>query len=240
MKKARIHIGLPILAVLTLLVGCQTARMALPAFLEDRADHLPCEGRQGFKIGEEFTFGEYQVHRVKRGWTQRVSWDLAFAEGTARRQEFEYTVQTPDGTQWQGNAVTGVRKQDVSGRIGGGEWTWELSSAINFLVRIADETHQHFWTLAMAEGTSDFVMSGELSDGYTVYRVEGTQQLAGTPMPLSSPSGFIFYEGPRAVAAVEVINQGAVYLDRELDPEQRNIIAVAATALLLYQDISGR
>ena len=223
-----------------LIVSCQTARMALPGFLEERTEAYACVGRQGFRFGEDFSFGPYQVHEVRRGWMQRVEWDLAFAEGSARRQEFEYMLHAPDGNRWQGHAVTGVRKQDVSGRVGGGEWRWDLAADMNFLVHIEDERQEQFWTLAMAEGRGDTVMHGELSDGHQVYRVEGTHRLAGTTMPLLDPAGFIIYKDRRAVAAVEVINQGMVYVDRDLDSIERDVLAVAATALLLYRDISGR
>lgn len=232
--------GLLVIAASLFAGGCQTARMAVPGFLEERADIYPCEGRQGFKIGEDFSFGPYQVRDVRRGWTQRVAWDLAFAEGSVRRQDFEFTVHAPDGNRWRGNAVTGVRKHDISGRVGGGEWTWDLASEVNFLVRMEDERQAQFWTLAMAEGRGDILMKGELSDGQIIYRVEGSNRLQGTSMPLADAAGFIFYLGPRAVAAVEVINQGVVFFDRELEPVQRDALAGASTALLLYRDISGR
>ncbi len=227
------------IACLLMLNACQTAHMAVPGFLEERSDVLHCVGRQGFVRGEQFTFGDYEVERVRRGWVRRVSWDMALAEGHAARQEYEYQVRTPEGVIWQGHAVTGVRKEDIRGTAGRrGEWVWDLTSEVNYVVRFADEAQEHFWTLAMAEGLGDTVMNGELSDGETVYRVEGTYQLAGSPMPLSSPSGFIVYDKHRAVAAVEVINEGAVYLDRDLPVAQRDVLAVAATAILLYKDIS--
>ena len=86
----------------------------------------------------------------------------------------------------------------------------------------------------------DTVMHGEFSDGGTVYRVEGTYRLAGTPMPLSTPAGFLFREGHRPTAAVEVINQGVVFLARDLDPARRHALACASAAMLLYRDIGGR
>ncbi len=230
----------PLMATVLLIAACQSARMALPGFLEQHSEAYACVGRHGLRIGEDFHFGPYQVHNVKRGWRQRVAWDVAFSEGSAHRQEFEYMVWSHGDTLWHGNAVTGVRRKDVRGTIGGGEWRWDLVSDVNYLARFADDKHQQFWTLAMAEGHGDFVMSGELSDGTAVYRVEGTQRLAGSSMPLGHPAGFIFYRQHRPIAAVETINKGVVYLDRELSRTEKDVLAVAATALLLYRDIAGR
>lgn len=228
------------LALVPILAGCRTARMAVPGFLAERAEVLECSGRQGFLRGEQFTCGDYRVEQVRRGWIRRISWDAEIAEGRTVRQESEYQIRTPEGVLWQGHAITGVRREDLKGKVGRGRWNWELTSETSYLVRFADEPMENFWTLAMAEGRGDAIMNGEFSDGETVYRVEGTYQLEGTPIGLSEPAGYIIYDGPRAVAAVEVINQGAVYLERGLAPDRRDALAAAAAALLLYRDISGR
>lgn len=240
MAKASLRACLGSAACLLFLAACQTARMALPGFLDERADALVCEGRQGFQRGERFTFGEYSVERVQRGWVRRIAWDMPVAEGLAARQEFEYQVRSPAGALWQGHAVTAVERHEIRGQSGRGEWRWDLASDVDYLVRFADQEQSRFWMLTLSEGPRDTVMSGELTDGDTVYRVEGTYQLAGTPMPLSKPAGFLIYDGPRAVAAVEVINQGTVFLDRGLPAERRDVMAMAAVALLLYRDLPDR
>ena len=219
--------------------GCTTARMAIPAELETRSDVYPCVGRGGFTLSEKFTFGPYEVFDVHRGWTHRVAWSLALYERSKARQQCEFTLRMPSGRKWQGQAATGVRKQDLKDTIAGGELIWGLSRDMNFVARLCLANQTNAWTLALAEERGGILLNGTLTDGQATYRIEGTRQLAVTSMPLMENAGFLIYDGNRLVAAVDLVNAGAVHFDKALpDLIQREPLAAAAAALLLYRDIS--
>ena len=221
------------------LAGCTTARMAIPADLESRSDVYPCVGRGGFTLSEKFTFGPYEVFDVRRGWTQRVTWSLALYERSKARQQCEFTLRMPSGRKWQGQAATGVRKQDLKDTVAGGELTWGLSRDVSFVARLCLARQTNAWTLALAEERNGILLNGTLTDGQATYRIEGTRQLAGSSMPLMENAGFLIYDGPRLVAAVDLVNAGAVHFDKALPALiQREPLAAAAAALLLYRDIS--
>ena len=221
------------------LAGCTTARMAIPADLESRSDVYPCVGRGGFTLSEKFTFGPYEVFDVRRGWTHRVTWSLALYERSKARQQCEFTLRMPSGRKWQGQAATGVRKQDLKDTVAGGELTWGLARDVNFVARLCLARQTNAWTLALAEERGGILLNGTLTDGQATYRIEGTRQLAGSSMPLMENAGFLIYDGPRLVAAVDLVNAGAVHFDKALPALiQREPLAAAAAALLLYRDIS--
>ena len=221
------------------LAGCTTARMAIPADLESRSDVYPCVGRGGFTLSEKFTFGPYEVFDVRRGWTHRVTWSLALYERSKARQQCEFTLRMPSGRKWQGQAATGVRKQDLKDTVAGGELTWGLARDVNFVARLCLARQTNAWTLALAEERNGILLNGTLTDGQATYRIEGTRQLAGSSMPLMENAGFLIYDGPRLVAAVDLVNAGAVHFDKALPALiQREPLAAAAAALLLYRDIS--
>jgi hypothetical protein len=92
--------------------------------------------------------------------------------------------------------------------------------------------------MTLAEKTADDVPKGLLTDGSRTYQVAGTRNLAGTSMPLMETAGFLIRDGNRLVAAVDLINAGSVFLDRQLPAEARDPLAAAAAALLFYRDIS--
>ena len=221
------------------LAGCTTARMAIPADLESRSDVYPCVGRGGFTLSEKFTFGPYEVFDVRRGWTHRVTWSLALYERSKARQQCEFTLRMPSGRKWQGQAATGVRKQDLKDTVAGGELTWGLARDVNFVANLGLDNQTNAWTLALAEERGGILLNGTLTDGQATYRIEGTRQLAGSSMPLMENAGFLIYDGPRLVAAVDLVNAGAVHFDKALPALiQREPLAAAAAALLLYRDIS--
>lgn len=224
----------------SILAGCQAARMAIPAELETHSVTYPCIGRSGFTLTETFSFGPYQLSQVHRGWTQTTAWGIVFFERSHTRQSYEFTLQAPNGESWKGQAATGVRKSDLKGTVAGGDLTWGLDSDQQFIVRIGRGDAPEAWTLALAEGSRDSTLRGRFSDGTTTYQVEGTRQLAGSPMPLMDTAGFLIGDGSRVIAAVDLINAGSVTFDSSLSAARRDPLAAAAAALLLYQNLSDR
>jgi len=221
-----------------LLAGCQTAQMAIPSDLEARSEAYPCIGRGGFGLSEAFSFGPYQVEEVHRGWKVTTTWSIIFYERSHARQQFEYTLRAPKGKAWHGQAATGVRQSDLKGMVAGGDLTWGIGSDLNFVVQIGQGDKSKAWTLVLGEGTQDTALKGQFSNGKTTYRVEGTHKLAGSPMPLMDPSGYLIYKGKRLVAAVDILNAGSVTFDSKLSASKRDPLAAAAAALLLYKDIA--
>ena len=238
MKHNPMFRGLTLGIFLLVAAGCQTARMAVPADLEPRSEIYPCIGRGGFTLSEKFSFGPYLVSEVRRGWTHRFSWSIAAYKRSSAKQEFEFTLQTPAGRTWQGQAATGVRKQDLQDTFAGGEFTWGLTRDVQFAARLGLAGETNAWTLALAEARGDVVLDGTLTDGAAAYRIEGSRQLAGTSMPLMENAGFLLYDGTRLVAAIDLVNAGSVRFDKDLSPAQREPLAAAAATLLLYRDIS--
>ena len=224
--------------VLSAAAGCTTARMAIPADLESRADAYPCVGRSGFTLSEKFSFGPYDVVDVRRGWTHRSAWRIALYERSRARQQYEFSLRMPSGRRWQGQAATGVRKQDLKDTVAGGELTWGLARDVNFVANLGLDNQTNAWTLALAEERGGILLNGTLTDGQATYRIEGTRQLAGSSIPLMENAGFLIYDGTRLVAAVDLVNAGSVRFDQALTPAQRDPLAAAAAALLLYRDIS--
>ena len=226
------------LFLLSLAVGCTTARLAVPADLEARSDAYPCVGRGGFTLSEKFSFGPYEVIDVKRGWTHRVAWSIALYERSRARQQYEFALRAPSGQTWRGQAATGVRKQDLKDTVAGGELTWGLTREVNFVARLGRDGEPGAWNLALAEERGGVLLNGTLTDGQTAYRVEGSRQLAGTSIPLMENAGFLIYDGTRLVAAIDLVNAGSVRFDQSLTSEKREPLAAAAAALLLYRDVS--
>lgn len=58
-----------------IIMGCSPAMMINDTLVND-AQVLPVEGRQGWMIKQQLSFGPYQSEEVKRGWT--FSYDIPF------------------------------------------------------------------------------------------------------------------------------------------------------------------
>jgi hypothetical protein len=116
----------------------------------------------------------------------------------------------------------------VTGRQGFG-----LSESFSF----APPGKEKSWKMVMKQETEDRVMDGFLSDGAVRISLKGTRKLAGTTLPLTEATGYLFYGDQGLVGAVDVLNQGSVWIAKDLPDPMGTALAAAASALLLYRDL---
>lgn len=211
------------------------AAMRLPEELAS-AQRTPVKGRQGWKFVERVEFGDYRVSEVRRSWTKggdlRVG-RILFYEGSKRRQTFGFTLAGPGNSVWHGGAATNLRRHAIE--RDGFEIALRDKSGFAAILEPAGAPDDE-WTLDLTE-TFDRPLSGTLSRGSRSVAVKGTAKLAGTPFPLDETSGYIFESDGRAIAAVEVINNGAVWISPDMDDSLRGPVTAAISALLLFEEL---
>lgn len=226
---------LPFLVLFSLTTPVQAkfrpAAMRLPAELS-RAERWEVEGRQGWKFLERLSFGDFRVHAVERSLTRGGDLQILFYEGSKRRQSFGFTLSEQGEPAWRAIAATNLRRRAVDVGI-----EIEMRNKSGFAARLSPVGDPAAtWTLDLTE-RFERPLSGTLHRDNRNIVVKGTQALAGTSLPLGDTSGYIFQVGGRAVAAVEVLNNGAVWLDPDLEPGLRGPIVAAIGALLLFEEL---
>ncbi len=213
------------------IAGLKRAAMALPPELS-QAERLPVQGRQGWKRLETLRFGEFTVRDVERSLTKGSSLQILVYEGAKARQSYRFALADGTGTLWRGEAETNVRRRaiDVGLEI-------ELRNRSGFAARLQPATGTPtVWMLQLTE-TRERSLQGELNTAGRAVTVRGTNRLAGTFLTLDETTGYVFELAGRPVAAVEVINDGAVWLSSELPADYRGPVTAAASALLLFEEL---
>lgn len=221
------------LATLPLHAGLKEAAMAVPAELA-AAPRLSVQGRQGWKLTERLAFGDFTVTNVQRSLTKGSDLQVLFYEGSKRRQTFGFALNEGGKPLGRGAAATNLHRRALESDDG---FAIELRNRSGFSARlIPAATPQAEWTLELSE-KHEKPLEGALRQGNRIIAVSGTNRLAGTRFPLGETSGYVFTVNNRPVAAVEVINQGAVWLAPNLDADLRVPIVHAAAALLLFEEL---
>jgi len=235
MKKWMMNIFLAV-AMTTLISGCRTARMAIPPGLTTIPE-MPVEGLQGWKFfNERFSFGPYEADDISRGWTSKTSLGFMGYSKNKAKQNYEFTLTNLDTHNANvAQCSTGVNWQDIESMVLGGTLSVNIQARTVFACSF--KSNASTWQLIMGEGTNDGTLSGELTDGVSHIEISGTTKLAGTPLPLIETAGYNFRMGGMNIAAVEIINQGAVWIVPGLSEDQKMAVATAASALLLYQNL---
>lgn len=229
------HGSVPALAVvpaalLLALGACAGAHAPIPQELAG-TERLRVEGRQGWMANQRLRFGSFEVHEVDRSWTHGRDVRVAGLGGSRRTQEYAFTLRDGGRDAWRGECLATLRTRSIDVRVG----TIEPVNATALDCALRPRDGGEGWRLALAE-EGERAQVGMLGSGGRSLAVAGTNRLRGG-LPTRETTGFHFAEEGRALAAVETIGQGAVWLRPGLDPGDRGVIAAAAAALLLAEDL---
>jgi hypothetical protein len=215
----------------SLLAACQAARMPLPDDLAE-AERLVVSGRQGLRLNQRLRFGTYETDRVSRTSTRGRDRGTEAAQQRDRRQSYRFTLLENGQAYWFVACeirLTNVRLDLVVVDV---HPTDESVLYCN-VQSLADPARA--WELDLRERRGR-PLAGELVSGGERLDVVGTNELHGS-WPGGSTSGYQFRAGQDVLGSVEVVNRGAVWLSRDLDPERRRVLAAVAAALLLLDDL---
>ena len=227
------------------LSGCQVAHMALPQNLKSEASELTVEGRSLLIFNDSIQFGLYHVTDIHRGWTTGEGFSISNGaseySSSEAEQKYEFSVNDSDRTTWEVQCATGAEwsQLETQGFLGG-TFAIEFSSDQQLVCTLKQEGGETLSRLFMSQSANETALQGIMTDGATRIDISATHRLETTPLEVSSPTGYIFHIGLRPVGAVEVINQGTVWLSNSVTPEIRSALAATSTILLLYQDVKDQ
>ena len=196
------------------------AGLRIPAELAT-APRLPVKGRQGWLPGRRLQFGEYEARRRESTLTRMAISALANAVGGVGIEPFGFGLRTYDRELWNADC-------DPLARDAQGERPAAAANPLRctFVPAIGDTSRT--WRLVVLQAMNQ-LPHGDLVGPDTRLDVLGSGYSVG-----DAPFGYHIVDGTRAVAAVEVLGEGAVWLDPGLAPERRDLVAAVAAALLLW------
>jgi hypothetical protein len=205
---------------LPLAAACGTVGYAVPGELATVAP-LRVSGRQGAFIHQRLSFGPYATGEVNRSSTRGTEVaDVLRSEGAEYRQRYAFSL-----------ARAGTKVADVECTAEGSgastlSVTWRLKRVLTCTITAPDGALR---TLAL-ESTRDRPLAGRVT-GSEGFSVAGSDR--ATAGRVSSTAGYtITRDGGTPVAAVDVLNDGTVYMAGAGD----DVVAAVAAALLVYQD----
>jgi hypothetical protein len=178
-------------------------------------------GRQGVLVNQRLSFGAYATDQVRRSWTRGTEESGEFRTDHGEyRQRYQFALNRG-----------GAKVADVNCLAQG-----EGAQTLN-VQWMAKRTLECEMTMAggalrtiMLESSRDRPLSGRVT-GDPAYAVTGSDRVTGGRV--GATAGYtIARDNGAAVAAVDVSNAGAVYLQGAED----DAVAAVAAALLLYQD----
>ncbi|HET6764411.1 MAG TPA: hypothetical protein VFH27_12085 [Longimicrobiaceae bacterium] len=212
--------------------------MAVPEGLEPQAA-MPVHGRNGFRPGHDLAFGEFRVDQVSRSSPRTSRESHAIGDGARYRlggetadQRLRFRVREGAGQPWRAWCGQSAAQERSTLPVVG-EITHGYRASLSCTV-VPEADSAALWHLDLAEGRG---AAGTLQGGGASFQVVSTERMDGSRIRTADATGYVFRLDGRAVAAVDVLNGGAVRMDPSLPAEQRAAIAASMVALMLRADL---
>ncbi|MEK6479708.1 hypothetical protein WJR50_19350 [Catalinimonas sp. 4WD22] len=237
------------LSFILYITACTTPQMLLQEPLASEAAPMPVKGRQGWLINQKLSFGNYQTDKVQRGWTFSYGIDLFLTELQGAQQKFSFTLEDEKGQRY-----TVMSAHQLSGVvIPVDRFTPKAKPAVHELLSFTvqtkdmmaatlyDHQQQEHWHMLMMH-TDDFRKDGKYvgllsSEATTPIQIVPVRKLAEQKSWGGDIVGFDFQQDGHSLAAVELLNQGRVWINSALPDDMQSLLAAACATLLLQQEI---
>lgn len=216
-----------------LVAACATAKLEVPPELST-AERLPVSGRLGWTATQSVRFGGWRADSVDRAWTRGRDVRINAYSRETRQQGYAFTMRGPaDAPAWrvECEAVVRVRGANVRGIT----VEAENRSSLDCELRPEAGPRSETWRLELDE-SGEKPLTGRLVMGESSFDVIGTNRVEGGALPAMVTTGYRIDRDGRARAAVEAMNDGAVWLNAA-DTREASLLAATAAALLLLEDL---
>jgi len=216
--------------------ACRPAQMALSPDLLTRAREHPVTGRQGLIGGGGFSFGPYSAGFVESFGVEKTKLGISQWTSAKSRQPYSFRLDGPHGS-WQVSCLASAGKEALEVEpVLGGSLTWDLKGRTRLACRLVGPSGAGSWQMEMRRESTEPAMRGFLATRSDRVEVRGTSSLLGSPIRLGSASGYEFYYHGRLSGAVEVMNDGRVWLIPGGCCPRDDLLAAASAALLYFRD----
>lgn len=200
---------------------------------------MDVRGRQGWQVKQVITFGEFRAGPVKRGWTKGYNYPF-IVRFSAAKEKLSYETEDGSGARIQAFCVGKLSEQDFHKFYEYFEINLRTRDVFSCTLATSNSTTYDFFVEDLNQNRTSGKVSGTVRGGAMradirpVWRLESGKETWDT-----RPLGFEFVVDDVVVGAVEVVNEGRVWLQKSLGVEHRQVLSSVAAALLLRSDLDS-
>lgn len=236
---------------MAILLSCAAPQIQLDKDLRRQATPMPVSGRQGWLMNQQIKFGLYHTDKLQRGWIKSFRNDAFLARLTGAQEKYSFTLFDREQAAYTITAANSIRGAELplirymdensSPRLREIA-TLSIHCQKLFAATLYHPQRQESWNLTLMSN-SDIHKNGRFA-GFLVHEQEAEIEIL--PIYLLERSrtigtdilGYEFRQRGKPLAAVEVVNQGKVWIASSLDARLQQVLASASAALLLQQELN--
>jgi hypothetical protein len=222
--------------------GCQSAQIAFPAGnAKTTFDKLDVKDRGGFAIFS----GKFTIGNTAIDWTQSA---LSSSGGSKSTHLFgpdtiSPTIKKQDFTVKSSNAAvspfSGKMHAEAEMEIETTKQTKNISTTSTLILKNTlkgtFETNGSSFELSLSE--KDGTKKGDFKGKGISFDIESSNSIEGSSFGLyNTTTGYYIYENAKLIAVVDVMNNGTVYIGKEINKDGLSAVTILSAALLKYKD----
>ena len=226
-----------LVSILSFIVSC-TPDLVLNNDLKEKTEVMQVKGKQGFRIKQVISYGEFETSKVKRSWTTSYNIPLIVTFKGAKQKLSYLQV---DG------------KRNVAEVFGASVYSEKEIGWLSEYFKIQlDYKSYYTGTIALDKGTNNWdyiifnpntahwnnVTRGFARNGSEEIEIKGVKKLKGQASFMNlDVYGYEFIKNGRSIGAVSIVNNGRVWMRTDLDDETRLVLASLSSGLMLRDNI---
>ncbi|MCC9166504.1 hypothetical protein [Pontibacter harenae] len=219
------------------LQSCSVPPMAVESSFKQQAEELPVTGRKAFKPNGRFNVGNYIVANVDRGWKNSGGFSILGYENIKSSQKYQFSLQDGKGDEWYVFGISKLQEKNLKSTNG---FSFRVAPSMEYYTSYFTSPESGQWQLLTVDPGHYLERNkfeGGVSNGVTYYEITPVYKFEGKSLPLSDIVGYEFKEGEMVIGAVQVVNNGKVWLQPNLPVDTRMVLASAMASLLLYDKL---
>jgi len=201
------------------------------------ADAMPVQGREGWLINQQLAFGSFTTGPVKRGWTK--GYNIPFiVRFSGAKEKLGFSLRNGSGDQAELFCLGKLREIDLPVVNRAFEVNLKSTDVFTCAISLADQSFE-FYSENLNQNPRFDAPAGQLKGSGAEFSIRPVTSLENGQSSWSTTAlGYEFWQGNRAIAAVETLNDGRVWINPALTGQQQLLAAGVAAALLLRNSLA--
>lgn len=217
--------------------GCTVPYMQVDPQLSAQTQAMPVYGRQGWLIKQQLKFGEFTSGPVKRSWT--TGYNIPFiVRFSGAKEKLGFSMQGPGGETAELFCLGKLREIDLPVLNKAFEVNLKTTDVFTCGLALADQSFE-FYSENLNQNPRFSAITGQLKGPGMEFSIRPVGKLQDGQTSWSTTAlGYELMQDDQVIAAVEILNDGRVWISPDLTDSQQLVVAGAAAALLLRSSLA--
>ena len=219
------------------LSACTTPQMRVDPGLESNSPGYLVEGRQGWQVNQRLRFGDYYTGPVSRSWTRGYDIPIVVRFSGAK-ESLSFDLFDSTGQNAAVRCMGKLTEKDLLVLHKYFDINIQTKDAFTGSVIVEQSKQIDFFVSNLNQDNTFRKVGGAIrGEGMDIVIRPVTQLADGSTMLGNRVPGLEMVQSGQVVGAVELLNQGRIWLANDLPAAHKLVIGGVATALLLRSDL---